>query len=584
MEELHAIPYLREIIIVLIAAGILVPLFNRFKLSPVLGYLAVGFIVGPYGLGEISTGSDHFLHYMTIDNPKDVAHLAEFGIVFLMFMIGLELSPKRLWSMRKMVFGLGTLQVFVTSFLIASAAYFFFDKTMGVAIVVGACVALSSTAIVMQIMADRRLIATPVGRATFSILLFQDIAVVPMLILIGLLGAGAASGGIGLTVLIALGKAIGAILVLVVLGHYLLRPIFRLAGSAKGAEPFMAVTFLTVIVAAAVTGQAGLSMALGAFLGGLLLAETEYRHAIEVYIEPFKGLLLGLFFMSVGMGIDPGVIRVDAIWIVVCVIGMFALKTLIITGLGMMFGLTRGTAVETGLLLGQAGEFAFVIISTALAADVITNSAGQFLLVVAGMSMVMTPLVAMFAKNVGPWLDKCDKDSLMMDEPESIPEMQGHVIIAGFGRVGKAVSSILEAEGIPYLALDTDPNIITQQRAAGEPIIYGDALNGDMIKHCHPELALAVLVTMGSTKVSEPVVKNIRQHWPDLPIFARARDIKAARELNKVGSTVVVAETIEASLQLASSLLRGIGSSEDVIMRRLQLSREYTMNRITEEV
>ena len=581
MEELHAIPYLKEIMIILIAAGILVPLFNRFKLSPVLGYLAVGFIVGPFGLGAFSS-EYNFLGYLTISNPSDVSHLAEFGIVFLMFMIGLELSPRRLWAMRRMVFGLGMLQVVLSICVIVAAAVLLFNKNIAAAVVIGSCMALSSTAIVMQILTDRHLITTPVGRACFSILLFQDIAVVPILILIGLLGAGA-SGGIGVTILLALGKGIAAIIALLLIGHFLLRPIFRLAGSAKGAEPFMAVTFLTVIVAATVTGQAGLSMALGAFLGGLLLAETEYRHSIEVYIEPFKGLLLGLFFMTVGMGIDPGVIRLDASWIVFSVIGLIALKAAIIAGLGRLFGLSRGTAVEAGLLLGQAGEFAFVIIGTAIATKIVTMPFGQFLMVVTGMSMVVTPLVALLAKKVGPMLDR-RKSDLLPDAPEAIPEMHGHILIAGFGRVGRAVAGVLEAETIPYLALDTSTEIITQQRKAGQSIIYGDASRHDFLKHCHPEHARGMLITMGDTRSAAKIIENVRRHWPDLPVFTRARDLVAAKELHQAGSTVVVAETIEASLQLASSLLRGIGSKEEIVLRRLELSRQYAMSRIHETI
>lgn len=581
MEDMHTIPYLKEMMIILVSAGIIVPLFNRFKLSPVLGYLIVGFVVGPFGLGSLAT-QGNMLNYLTIGNAKDVAVLAEFGIVFLMFMIGLELSPRRLWDMRRMVFGMGMLQVLLCSCVFGGLALLFFSKAIAAAVVIGTCMALSSTAIVMQILTDRRLIATPVGRASFSILLFQDIAVVPILILIGLLGAGA-SGGIGMTILLAVGKAAAAIVALFLIGHFLLRPVFRLAGSASGAEPFMAATLLTVIVAATVTGQAGLSMALGAFLGGLILAETEYRHAIEVYIEPFKGLLLGLFFMTVGMGIDPGIIRVDAIWIIVSVIGLITIKAAIIAGLGMLFGLTRGTAIEAGLLLGQAGEFAFVIIGTATLANLISEAFGQFLMVVTGMSMVVTPFVAMLARKIRLKLDVFKSD-LLPDAPEAIQEMQGHILIAGFGRVAKAVAAMLEAENIPYLAMETHADIIERERKLGQAIIYGDSARYDFMKHCHPERALAVVVTMGDVNVSSKIVENVRHHWPDLPIFTRARDLKAAKILRNSGSTVVVAETIEASLQLASSILRGIGSKEEIIQRRLELSREYAMNRINEPV
>ena len=568
--------FLSIIIVVLISAGILVPLFNRLKVSPVLGYLAVGFIFGPFGLAALFHANP-VVDYLTITDPQDVAHLAEFGIVFLMFMIGLELSPNRLWAMRKMVFGMGALQVVLSIAAVAAVAVVALGTGIAEAAVIGAALALSSTAIVMQILTDRRLIATPIGRGSFAILLFQDIAVVPILILIGLIGIGA-SGGVGTVLLLALGKAIVAIVGLILFGYFLLRPIFRLAGSAKGAEPFMAVTLLTVIGASNITGQAGLSMALGAFLGGLLLAETEYRHAIEVYIEPFKGLLLGLFFMTVGMGIDPSMVRVDAAWIAVCVVALIAVKALIIAGLGMLFGMSRGAAVEAGLLLGQAGEFAFVIIGTATAAGALSNDSGQFLLLVAGLSMVVTPFVALLGKRIGPWLDEMRVEAFEDETPEAIPQIQDHILICGYGRVGKAVAKILEAEGVNYLALETNAELIREHRKANVPVIYGDALHENFLEHCHMERAQAVLITMADTVVSAQIIHNIRKRWPSIPIYTRARDLKAAKVLKKNGSSVVVAETMEASLKLAASVLLGIGTDENVVDRRMELSREYAMN------
>lgn len=579
MAEHQVIPYLQEIIIILIAAGILVPLFSRLKLSPVLGYLAVGFIVGPFGLASIFGSQNAVIDYLTINNTADVSHLAEFGIVFLMFMIGLELSPQRLWSMRKLVFGLGTLQVTLCIASIAVLCVIILHVSMTTAFIIACALALSSTAIVMQILTDRHLIATPIGRSCFSILLFQDIAVVPILITIGLLGMDA-TGGVGSAILLALGKAVLAILVLVLIGHFLLRPVFRLAGSAKAAEPFMAVTLLTVVVAAGVTGQAGLSMALGAFLGGLILAETEYRHAVEVYIEPFKGLLLGLFFMTVGMGIDISILRTQALEILFSVLGLFSLKAAIIAGLGRMFGLSRGDAVKGGLLLGQAGEFAFVIIGTATAAQLLPASSGQFLLLVAGLSMALTPMVAVLARSIGMALDEQRIVSLAQTDFETAPRMQDHVLIIGFGRVGKAVASILKAEGISYLAVETNAEVVSAYRKDNLPVIYGDALHENFLRHCHPELAQAVLVTMADTKIAVQIIQNIRMHWPDIAIYSRASDLLAARELKRNGSTTVVAETIEASLQLASSVLLGIGADEDVVHRRIELSREYAINRI----
>lgn len=582
--EVHGIPFLGQILTVLIAAGVLVPLFNRLRISPVLGYLAAGFLVGPFGVIAWMETPPVWLSFLSITHVSDVAHLAEFGIVFLMFMIGLELSPQRLWAMRKLVFGLGALQVSCSIAALASACYFLLKMDMVTSLVIGGALALSSTAIVMQILADKHLVSTPMGRGAFSILLFQDIAVVPILIAIGLAGIGGETGGVVEAVGLALVKAVVAILLLLLVGHFLLRPVFRLAGSAKGAEPFMAVTLLTVIAASAVTGEAGLSMALGAFVGGLLLAETEYRHAIEVYIEPFKGLLLGVFFMSVGMAIDPHLVRLDAQWIALSVLGVIAVKATIIAVLGRFFGMIRGDAVEAGFLLSQGGEFAFVIVGAATTAGLIGAEAAQFLLLVAGLSMVVTPLLSFVGQRLGQKLDARHLPTPAQDMAEEIPHMRNHVIIAGFGRVGKAVGMILEAEAVPYLAVEPNAQIVEDHHGTNLPVIYGNALNGNFLVHCHPESAQAVLITMADEQIAAHIIKNIRHHWPDLPIYTRARDLKAARKLKKAGSSVVVAETIEASMQLASSLLLGLGSEEEVVRRRMELTREYALNRIREEV
>lgn len=580
MEEFHVIPYLREIVIILAAAGILVPLFNRLHISPVLGYLIAGFAVGPYGLGSLPIPHTHFLSYISIHNPEQVAHLAEFGVVFLLFMIGLELSPRRLWDMRQMVFGLGFLQVFLSAVTIGLIAWAFGNSVAG-SIVLGACLALSSTAIVMQILMDRRKLATPLGRACFAILLFQDLAVVPILILLGIFGAGGATAGIGMAVAMALGKALGVILVILVAGHFILRPLFRIAGAASGAEPFMAVAFLTVIVTATMTGAAGLSMALGAFLAGLILAETEYRHAIEVYIEPFKGLLLGLFFMTVGMGLDPRLVGENVFWLCASVFGLVAIKALIVTPMARFFGLSWGVALETGLLLGQAGEFAFVIVGSAMALGLLVPATGQFMLIVTTLSMMLTPAVSYIARKVRLYLDK-KNSGIMAVTLADIPEMQGHVIVAGIGRVGRAITRVLDAESIPYLAIDNNTEVVADKRKAGKVVSYGDASRHDLLKLFYPERASAIVLTMDDPHAAARAIKNIMQFWPSVPVFARAKDMRVARVLHKAGASVVIAETVETSLQLTGSLLKGIGVEEGIILRRLDSERDRAVIGIQE--
>ncbi|MEZ0223598.1 MAG: cation:proton antiporter, partial [Alphaproteobacteria bacterium] len=552
MENTHAIPYLREIVIILAAAGVLVPLFNRMHISPVLGYLLAGFAVGPYGLGSITQPQLGLLAHITIRSPDEVALLAEFGVVFLLFSIGLELSPARLMAMRRLVFGLGSLQVLCTAAIIGPIAYAF-GNNMAASIVLAFCLALSSTAIVMQILMDRRKLGTPLGRACFSILLMQDFAAVPILILLGVFSGGA-TGEVGAAVMTALVKAGAAIGIILFAGRYIMGPLFRIAGSSAAAEPFMAVTLLTVIVTAAITGMAGLSMALGAFLAGLLLAETEYRHAIEVYMEPFKGLLLGLFFMTVGMGIDPSMVRENVMWLCLSVVGLMFIKAGVIAPFARLFGLTWGHAIEAGLLLGQAGEFAFVIVGSAMTLKLLPAETGQFMLIVTSLSMILTPLTAWGARKIRLYVDR--KNSGIRESVASeIPELHGHIIVAGIGRVGRAIARVLDEEVIPYVSIDNNTSVVAEKRKAGREVFYGDASRYELLKQFYPEKAIAIVLTMDDSRAAATAIENIRKYWPDVPVFARARDKRVARVLHKAGAAGVVAETVETSLQLITYLL-----------------------------
>lgn len=401
MEHADQIPYFREIVIFLAAAGIIVPVFHRLKLSPVLGFLTIGILIGPYGLALFADRVS-WLAYITIGDIEGVRLLAEFGVIFLLFMIGLDLSLKRLWQMKRMVFGFGLAQVLVSAVVIGAIALAF-GNAPPAAIILGACLALSSTAIVMQLLIEAHRTATPVGRASFAVLLMQDLAVVPILFLVGVLAATAKGADEG-SLLLQLGQTLATaaitIAVIVVAGRRLLSPLYRSVGAAKSPELFMALTLLVVIAMAAATGAAGLSMALGAFLAGLLLAESEYRHAVEVSIEPFKGLLLGLFFMSVGMGIDIRIALDDGIWIIASVIGLFALKSIIAGTLALLFGVARPAALEAGLLLGQGGEFAFVVVGLASGLGLLPPDVSQFMLLVVSLSMLATPFIAQYGRRL----------------------------------------------------------------------------------------------------------------------------------------------------------------------------------------
>ena len=359
MEELK----LHDAMVFLVAAGLVIPLAKRFRISPVLSFLLVGLAVGPYGLARFA---DHYswLSILLITDVTRVHALAELGVVFLLFMIGLELSLDRLWAMRRLVFGMGSLQVLLTAVVIGIAARQF-GNSMQASIILGACLALSSTAVVMQLLAEQGRFGTPVGRGSFAVLLAQDIWVVPILFLVGALGTGS-SGALGLPILLAIGKAILAVVIILGVGRIVVRPLFQLVSETRSPEPFMAMTLLVIITTAALTHAAGLSAALGAFLAGLLLAETEFRPEIEVNIEPFKGLLLGLFFVTVGMGIDLAAVMADPYHIALTVLALFAIKTALTAIIARGFGFGWAPAAEIGLLLGQGGEFAFVVIGLAL--------------------------------------------------------------------------------------------------------------------------------------------------------------------------------------------------------------------------
>lgn len=569
MDEHSSIPYLREAVIFLVAAGVVVPVFHRLRVSPVLGYLVAGGVIGPYGLG-LWIGDMPILSYAVIHDIEGVQALAELGVVFLMFMIGLELSLDRLWAMRRLVFGLGSLQILVTGTILGTLALAF-GNPPAVALVLGACLALSSTAIVMQLLMQSHRLGTPVGRTSFAVLLMQDLAVVPILFVVGILGTRT-DGFPALDLVLALGKAALAIAVIYTVGRLALRPALHVVAQTRSPEMFTAAILLTVIGIAAITGMAGLSMATGAFLAGLLLAETEYRHEIEVDIEPFKGLMLGLFFVSVGMGIDWRIIAAEPLWILASVVGLYAIKATVASVLCRLFGLARHGAVEAGLLLGQGGEFAFIVLALAARTELVAPDIEQFMLIVTGLTMFATPLVAVGADRLARILERSEA-AVPEDGLDEIGEIEGHVVLAGFGRVGRTLADTLHAEAIPYVALDADPVCVAAARRQGLPVFFGDASRLEMLKRAGLDACQAVVITMNAPEAAERIIREIRRRWPLVPIYARASDSAHAARLHAAGATVAMPETVEASLQLAGRVLDGLGIGEDVVRRRLEAQR-----------
>ena len=561
---------LREVIVFLVAAGVIVPLVHRLKVSPVLGFLGVGLLIGPYGLARL-TDVAPWLSYVVIADLEGVQALAELGVVFLLFMIGLELSIDRLWAMRRLVFGLGSMQVLLTGAVITATASFF-GNALPVAAVLGAGFALSSTAIVMQLLGENHRLGTATGRTSFSILLFQDLAVLPILFLVGAFAAQG-DGSVGLAFAWAIGQAFVAVVIILVIGRLVLRPLFRLVGSTASREMFLAFVLLVIIGTALVTEEAGLSMALGAFLAGLLFAETEYRHEIELDIAPFKGLLLGLFFVSVGMSVDISLVAAEPVWLIASVFGLFFVKGVIIYALIRLFGEPRSVAVENALLLGQGGEFAFLIVGLASGLGLMPGETAQFMLIVTSMTMIATPPVAHVARRLARAVE-AGEAARGQPDADLPTDLRGHVIVVGYGRVGQMLGSILDTQEIPHIGLDNDANLVAHYRSAGASIFYGDANRPDILRRFGVEQADALVVTMDDAPMAEHVVEAAHRHWPDLTIYARARDVNHATRLITHGASHAVPETIEASLQLGEKVLMGMGVPGPTARHMIEVRRQ----------
>lgn len=560
----------QEPILFLATAGIVVPLFHRLRISPVLGYLAAGALLGPFGLGRL--GTEHpWIHWVTFTDPEGTSHIAEFGVVFLLFTIGIELSWQRLRTLRRLVFGFGSLQVLLCSAVLGTFGLYLADSITGAAII-GLAFALSSTAIVVPVMAEQKRLNTPTGRATFSALLFQDLLVAPILFTIAVLDTGQPE--VTMTSFAwALAQAALALAILVGLGRVVLRPFFQLVSATKSPELFMAACLLVVLVTSLIAAVSGLSMALGAFIAGVLLSETEYRRAIDVTIQPFKGLLLGVFFVSVGMNLDLlGLVQAPVLILTAAAI-VIAVKAMLIFAVGRPFGLNAPDAAETGLLLGPSGEFGLVIIGGAMAAGLIPSGLGQNLLLVTTLTMIIIPLIARLGRPLRRKLEqRRPLDPILAVTPP--PDEVGRVIIAGYGRVGQLVGDMLERHKVPYLAIDLDPARVAAERRNGKPVFFGDGAYPEFLGACGIDRALALVITLDTRSSIEAVVAAARKERSDITIVARARDAKHAAELYKLGVDDAVPETIEASLQLTEAVLTDIGVPMGLVIASIHERRD----------
>ncbi len=568
MESQVHIPYLREVLVFLLAAGIAVPLLQRL-VSPVIGYFLVGSVIGPFGLGLLAEVYEP-ASYLVITDVEGVTVLAELGVIFLLFVIGLELSFERLWTMRRLVFGLGSSQILVTGAVITGFALLWGNAT-ATAIILGACLALSSTAIVTQLLIEGGRLGTPSGRATFSILLMQDLAVVPILFAVSVLGSMAA-GNVALGFGLAIGEAILVIAVIYFAGRLGLRPVLHLVAGADSREAFVAIILLIAVGTAALTGYFGLSMALGGFLAGLLIAETEFRHQVKIDIEPFKGLMLGLFFLSVGMGIDWRVVLDNPLAIIASAIGLVAMKAAITFALCLAWRLPRHRAAEVAITLAQAGEFGFLVVGLSVTVGLLPADIGQFMLIVVGLTMLATPGLDLLARKVSARLEG-DASAAGFEETAWASEIGGHVIIAGYGRVGATIAQVLDRQDIRYIAIDSDPELARKAAEAGRPVRMGDAARLEVLRDAGLDQARAVVVTIRERQATEALTHEISRLAPDLPVFARARDTDHAARLLEEGARIAVPETIEGSLRLAELLLVEFGTDPDIALRSVELER-----------
>lgn len=549
------------ILILLAAAVLVVAIFRQFKLSPVLGYLVAGAVIGPHG-------------FRVIADVEELTVIAELGVVFLLFIIGTELSFDRMLRMGKQVFGVGGAQVLLTALAIGGACLLS-GLGYSAALVIGAGLALSSTALVMQILEERRKQATPLGRMSLAVLLMQDLAVVPLLVLVPLLDVSADTP-IREALLEAGVKAAIAFSVVLVGGRLFLRPLFRSVAALEVTELFSAFTLLVVLGIAWAFHAQGLSMPLGAFVAGLLVAETEYKHQVEADILPYKGLLLGFFFMVVGMNVDFALLINMGGQICSLVALLMMGKTMIIAVLCRMAKLPWNTALHTGLLLSQGGEFAFIVFQMGGQFGVISDTAMQLLMVVVTLSMALTP----FAFSFGSWLSK-KLAQPVMNQTDALPDMsetvdwKDHVVIVGYGRVGQIIGKLLAAEGISYVALDTDAFIVTKGRERGRPVYYGDGARREVLQAVSLELARAAVVTTHDFYSANKIVVALKNLASSVPVIARSRDLQHLQKLEMAGADIAIAEKFEASLQLGGAVMKRMGVPDHEISRVIDLFREH---------
>ena len=538
-----------DALVILGAAGLVIPTFARFRISPVIGFILVGLLVGPAGLGAM-TGQFPWLNYVTISNPHAIEPFAEFGIILLLFSIGLELSFRRLWTMRRLVFGVGAAELLVSAGLIALGLHLLGQNWTG-AIGLGLALALSSTAIVLPLVGT----TTPVGRSALAMLLFEDVAIVPIIFLLGALAPYAQADGLGglMNTLVLGALTIAAMLLL---GRFLLPRLFAQAARTKSPELFLAASLLVVIGASLATTAVGLSPIMGALIAGILIAETDYHDEVEVITAPFRGLALGIFLITVGMSVDLRLVAANWESLLLAVLGVLVTKALVTATFLRLEGARKAVAAETGVLMASPSETTLIVLAAASAAQLIRPETAAFWQIVTAIGLTITPLLALLGRFAARRVDLgTDVEVPRIAAGEEAPA----AVIIGFGRVGRLVAEMLQAHGRSYLAVDSNIDTVAACRREGFPVIFGDVARPELVDKLNLGHASALILTMDDPVLTVKLTRRVRGWCPGLTIVARARDARHAADLYKAGATDAVPETVESSLQLSEAVLVDLG-------------------------
>lgn len=553
-----------DALVILGAAGLVIPAFARFRISPVIGFILVGVLVGPAGLGSLVAQAP-WLYHITISDPGAIEPWAEFGIILLLFSIGLELSFKRLWSMRTLVFGVGAAELLCSAAVIGFGL-FLMGQQVTAAVGLGLALALSSTALVLPMVGTQ----SAVGRSAFAMLLFEDLALVPIVFALGALAPTAsAAGWEGLVDTLWKGGA--TVVIMFVIGRFFLPHIFAQAARTKSPEVFLAASLLVVIVSSLVTTLVGLSPIVGALLAGLLIAETDYHTEVESITAPFKGLALGVFLITVGMSLDLRVIAANWFSLTLAVAGVVIVKTIVTTTLLRLNGATKGVSLEAGVLMASPSETTLIVLSAAAAAQVILPETAEFWQIVTAIGLTITPLLARVGHDVARRIEMTTAEE---PPPLGIDGSAPAAVVIGFGRVGQMVCDMLRKHNQPFVAVESNVDVVAEARKAGYPVIFGDVSRPEMLDKLQLGYAKALILTMDDPVLSIRLTRRVRGWVPDLPIIARARDPQHAAELYKAGASDAVPETLESSLQLAETALVDLGVAMGPVIASIHEVRE----------